>query len=105
MKLLFLCRQENRKVVAQKQSLSGLVISFSHALNAISNSYFFNQFNLTLMRLLTKTAKKIFAGKHLLLASLLLLMTLGVLAQQKKVSKKSRRRIAHCKSNCAGKGN
>jgi len=86
MKLLFLCRQEKRKVVAQKQSLSGLVISFSHALNAISNSYFFNQFNLTLMRLLTKTAKKIFAGKHLLLASLLLLMTLGVLAQQKKVS-------------------
>lgn len=86
MKLLFLCRQEKRKVVAQEQSQSGLVISFSHVLTAISNFYFFNQFNLTLMRLLTKTAKKIFAGKHLLLASLILLTTLGALAQQKKVS-------------------
>lgn len=37
------------------------------------------------MRLLTKSAKKITAGKHLLLASLLLFATLGVLAQQKTV--------------------
>ena len=86
MKLLFLCRQEKRKLVVQRQPFSGELISSHCTLPAISIFYFINQFNLTLMRLLTKTAKRINAGKHLLLAFLLLLTTLGVLAQQKKVS-------------------
>ncbi len=85
MKNLFLCRQEKKETVNTEKFISAASPNLFRLIPHISFYYFFKHFNLSLMRLLTKTAKKITAGKHLLLASLLLFATLGVLAQQKTI--------------------
>jgi len=86
MKLLFLCtlKRKNKPVVPVTTHLLFRLLSIR--MPASPSNLFINNFNLRLMRLLTNTANKTIAVKHLLLASLFLLFTIGVTAQQKTVS-------------------
>ena len=87
MKQSFLCGLKRKhEPFFTIESSTGSFFSFRKLLPAAISVYFINLYNSTFMTLLTITAKKLTAGKNLLLACLFLLFTVSVSAQEKTVS-------------------